>query len=459
MSCIVWFRRDLRLYDNPALHWACQHHRQVIPVYIHDNRPDQPWAPGSASRWWLACSLQQLERTLRGHGLALVKLSGDPASLLARVARAGQAQQLVFNRLYEPDTLRQDEHISRQLQAQGLRVQSFHSGLLLEPGNILNQQGGPYRVYTPFYRRARALLESRYQDYRPLDADKLLHRVQPVTAAERLSDPLFSVSEPHAWQDKLARHWQPGEKHGQHLLERLLEQSLADYPLQREVPALDGSSRLSAYLHFGEISPQQIFQLLQPLLTGSAGARLADGAEGFLRQLLWREFAHQVLWHFPHSSDRPLDQRYSSGFWRSNKKLLQRWTRGETGVPLVDAGMKQLWETGWMHNRVRMVAASFLTKNLGIHWLQGARWFWETLVDADLANNSMGWQWVAGCGVDAAPYYRIFNPQTQARRFDGESVYIDRWLPHHSQPDYPPPMVDLAASRQRALQRYKQRIS
>jgi deoxyribodipyrimidine photo-lyase len=365
----------------------------------------------------------------------------------------------VFNRLYEPRTWTRDEQLSRQLQAQGLEVRSFHTGLLLQPGSVHNQQGGPYRVYTPFYRKTRALLESRYADYHPLDAHRHLQRVKPVVAAEKLSQKHFKLRDEHPWHDKLDHYWQPGEQQGHALLDSLLADRLEDYPLHRDLPGLDGTSRLSPYLHFGELSPQQIYVQLQPLLAGAAGARLGAAAERFLSQLMWREFAHQVLWHHPHSSDRPLDKRYAAGFWRNNNSQFRRWTRGETGVPLVDAGMKQLWETGWMHNRVRMVVASFLTKNLGIHWLQGARWFWDTLVDADLANNSMGWQWVAGCGVDAAPYYRIFNPLTQARRFDADARYVQRWLPAAGQTGYPPPMVDLGASRERALQWYKQQIS
>ena len=458
-SCIIWFRRDLRLYDNPALHWACQNSDRVIPVYIHAEQEEQPWAPGGASRWWLHNSLEQLQQALKGFDLDLLCFSGASDQVLLHLADRYDATHVVFNRLYEPHLHQRDERLIQRLQARDIGVQSFDSKLLFKPGSLLNKQDLPYRVYTPFYRTARSRLESLYGDYRPLNADRDLHRVQGVPGASGLALSELRLIDEHPWSDKLHDYWQPGEAHAHELLDRFLDHALDDYPNQRDIPAEDGTSRLSPCLHFGEISPQQILHVLQPLLSGARGSRASEAAERFLSQLIWREFAHHILWHYPNTSDTPMDSRYAAAFWRRSKKDLERWRRGDTGVPLVDAGMKQLWETGWMHNRVRMVVASFLTKNLGLSWLEGARWFWDTLVDADLANNSMGWQWVAGCGVDAAPYYRIFNPETQTQRFDGQLRYIDYWRPEHRELDYPQPMVDLADSRARALQRYKQTIN
>lgn len=457
MSCtILWFRRDLRLHDNPALHWACSNSDHIIPVYIHAPEEEQPWAPGAASRWWLHNSLQQLEQGLKKYGLMLHRFSGDSAQILTQISQTSGARELVFNRLYEPHLMKRDELLSRQLNQQGIDIQSFDNGLFFQPGSILNNQGGPYRVYTPFYRKARRMLETLYSNYQPLNSQKSLKTVKPVASVEQLADKPFKLLDDHPWHEKLHQHWQPGEQHGHEIINQFIEYNITDYVEGRDIPSMDGTSRLSPYLHFGELNVQQIYSVLQPLLAGAQGSKVMAAAERFLSQLLWREFAHHILWHYPQSNSRPMNSRFSNRFWQSNKNHFNQWTQGTTGVPIVDAGMKQLWETGWMHNRVRMIVASYLTKNLGIGWLQGARWFWDTLVDANLANNSMGWQWVAGCGVDAAPYFRIFNPLTQTKRFDAESKYIDHWVPEHKKQQYPDPLVDLSASRAQALQRYKQ---
>ncbi|MFW2372209.1 MAG: cryptochrome/photolyase family protein [Gammaproteobacteria bacterium] len=459
MSCtILWFRRDLRLQDNPALHWACENSDRILPIYIHAPQEEQ-WAPGAASRWWLHHSLQQLEQALQEYDLALYRFSGDSGKLLAEISQISGATELVFNRLYEPHLAKRDEQLCHQLEQQGINIHSFHDGLFFQPGSILNKQDSPYRVYTPFYRNIRGRLEQSYSNYRPLNSHQQLQNLELETSLAKQADKTLSLCDEHPWHDKLHQYWQPGEQSGLEIMDRFIDQTLEDYIDTRDIPSLQGTSRLSPNLHFGELNVQQIYHMLQPLLAGSLGRRAMDAAERFLSQLIWREFAHHILWHYPHSSDKPMNSRFSNRFWCNNKKDFSRWTQGNTGVPLVDAGMKQLWETGWMHNRVRMVVASYLSKNLGISWLQGARWFWDTLVDADLANNSMGWQWVAGCGVDAAPYYRIFNPLTQARRFDSESTYIDRWLPEHNKQEVLDPMVDLTASREQALQRYKQHMN
>lgn len=460
MSCtIIWFRRDLRLHDNPALHWACENSDQLIPVYIHAVEDEQAWAAGAASRWWLHHSLQRLEQALEQYGLPLYRFSGDSATQLSQIIQLSGANRLVFNRLYEPHLLKRDDQLSNQLTSLGVEVHSLHSGLFFQPGSILNQQGTAYRVYTPFYRKVRSMLEHTYDHYRPLNSHQLLQKMQPGKSLAKQANNTLNLLDGHAWHDKLHKHWQPGEHHAHEIVDHFIDQALEDYQQQRDIPSQEGTSKLSPYLHFGEINVPQIYIMLRPLLAGALGNRTMDAAERFLSQLIWREFAHHILWHYPHSTDQPMNTRFSNRFWRNNKKNFSRWCQGNTGVPIVDAGMKQLWETGWMHNRVRMIVASYLTKNLGIGWLQGARWFWDTLVDADLANNSMGWQWVAGCGVDAAPYYRIFNPLTQAKRFDVEAKYIDRWVPEHKTAEYFQPVVDLTASRKQALQRYKQHIS
>ncbi len=458
-TSILWFRRDLRLQDNPALDWVCENSDAVLPVYIHSD--DEHWPMGGASRWWLHHSLQQLENQLQSAGLKLHVFKGDSQQVLQSLIAQTEATDLVFNKLYEPDACLRDSVLTENLN-HSVAVHAFDSGLFTVPGEVLNNQQLPYRVFTPFYKKIRPMLERQsaqsfeLQQSVPLASLKAL---KPVVLDG--NDDLFALAllDENSWHHKLSSYWQPGEQNTAALTEAFIDNALDGYQVARDIPSLDATSKLSTHLHFGEITPQRIYSAISPILQGQHDASAMNSAEVFIKQLLWREFAHHVLWHFPHTAERPMNDRFKHSFWRFDEKEFSCWTRGETGVPIVDAGMKQLWETGWMHNRVRMIVSSFLTKNLGIHWIYGARWFWDTLVDADLANNSMGWQWVAGCGVDAAPYYRVFNPLRQAQRFDQNNKYIDRWVPEHIELDYPQPMVDLASSRDEALSRYKLNIS
>jgi len=457
---ILWFRRDLRVNDNAALQWVCDNSTEVIPIYIHSPEQEKPWQPGAASRWWLHNSLLSLENRLTEFGLKLQYFSGDSETVLSQIIDESNAGSLVYNRLYEPHLLARDIRLEKKLRAK-VNVESFDSGLFFAPGTVLNKQQLPYRVFTPFYKNIRPLLTPAYDEYSHegdvLNAGlKALHNVTTASSGTLLS---LHLLDEHDWHQRLHSYWQPGEDHAWHQLDVFIDDAINHYETGRDIPSLDATSRLSPYLHFGEITPRQICRAIWPLLEGQADAGAAQSAEVFLKQLVWREFAHNVLWHFPETATEPMDKRYTKSFWRTSKADFTAWTRGETGVPIIDAGMKQLWQTGWMHNRVRMIASSFLTKNLGINWLQGASWFWDTLVDADLANNTLGWQWVAGCGVDAAPYYRVFNPNTQTKRFDTRFKYINKWLPEHNELDYPQPMIDLAGSREQALSRYKQTIS
>ncbi len=457
-TTILWFRRDLRLLDNAALNWACEHSDTIIPVYIHSTEEEQPWAPGSASRWWLHNSLVQLERKLKNYKLKLHFFSGDSSEIIARIIRETGADNLVFNKLYEKHLYNRDLALQRKLGEQ-LNIVSFDSGFLFTPGAVLNNQQLPYRVFTPFYKKVRLLLNQTYSNYAITSPHKKLKKLANVKLTFSQTLQSLQLLDEYTWHQKLHNYWQPGEDRALTLMDSFLEQGIKNYDRNRDIPACEGTSRISPYLHFGEITPQQIYVALWPLLEGVEGAQTTLSAEVFLKQLFWREFAQHVLWHFPHTAIEPMDKRYKKSFWRTDKKAFEAWTQGRTGIAMVDAGMQQLWQTGWMHNRVRMIVGSFLTKNLGINWKQGADWFWDTLVDADLANNSMGWQWVAGCGVDAAPYYRVFNPERQAQRFDPKLQYINRWRPEHAEPDYPTPIVDLAASREHALQRYRRTIT
>jgi deoxyribodipyrimidine photo-lyase len=458
-ACIVWFRRDLRVHDNPALDWAIENSSTVIPVYIHSPEEENPWAPGAASRWWLHQSISSLQKSLEEKNLCLFLFDGDSEQVLEEIITDSRASKLVYNRIYEKHLSDRDHRVEQKL-IDKVDVSSFDSGLFFSPGSILNNQGLPYRVFTPFYKKVRPMLDMSHTGHITRVNERefevgLVHKFEP--GLNQTLDSLELLDE-NGWHQKLTRYWKPGEDQAFELLDNFIDDAVRYYDVERDLPAQDSTSRLSPYLHFGEITPAQIYHALMPLLEGEYGAGAAQSAEIYLKQLIWREFAHHVLWHFPETASEPMNHRYHQKFWRNDSADFDSWCRGETGIPIIDAGMKQLWETGWMHNRVRMIVSSFLTKNLGISWLDGARWFWDTLVDADLANNSMGWQWVAGCGVDAAPYYRIFNPETQARRFDEKSRYIDRWSPEHGEPDYPRPMLDLASSREAAMQRYKQYI-
>jgi deoxyribodipyrimidine photo-lyase len=471
-TALVWFRRDLRLTDNPALLHALEHAERVVPVFVYSPDEDRSWAPGAASRWWLHHSLVALDAGLRKIGSQLIVQKGDSLSVLRGWLRQTGATLVCWNKLYEPAALKRDAEVAAALADDGVSVEQSNGALLFEPGTVLNQQNLPYRVFTPFWRTVEKLLPTLPP---PSKAPRKLAPVPRGLAHLAIDD--LDLLPKIAWDEGLARSWTPGESGAANQLKQF-GKHVAHYPTGRDRPDRVETSRLSPHLHFGEIGPRQIVAMLRH---SEHGAAQAKGTDSYLRQLGWREFAHHLLFHFPDTTDAPLDKRFARQKWRRSAADLRAWQRGATGIPLVDAGMRELWRTGWMHNRIRMITASILTKNLQIHWLQGARWFWDTLVDADLANNTLGWQWVAGCGADAAPYYRIFNPVLQAKRFDPLRGYIRHWVPELARlPDrwihqpwtapeavllkagveldktYPRPVLDLGESRKRALQVYSQ---
>lgn len=466
-TAIVWFRRDLRLADNPALNAALASFDRVVPLYVHAPREEAPWQAGAASRWWLHHSLGSLDAALRKRGSALHVAKGSSLAALRRVIETTGAGAVFWNRLYEPAVIARDTRVKEALLEDGLDARSFNGALLFEPWEIETGQGGPYRVFTPFWRNERAKLEIRP----PLPAPRALVSVE---SSAGLSVDALGLLPKIGWAAGFADAWQPGEVGAANLLRRFIADAIGDYPAARDLPATDGTSRLSPHLHFGEISPMQVAWALKALEHGATSASRSAGAEAYLREIGWREFSHHLLYHFPQTPDTNLNDNFDRFGWAvEDSAILARWQRGRTGIPIVDAGMRQLWATGWMHNRVRMLVASFLTKNLRQHWHLGARWFWDTLVDADLANNTQGWQWTAGTGADAAPYFRVFNAVTQASRFDAGGDYVRRWVPELAgfsgkgilQPwldadrlrrsGYPPPMVDLGRSRDDALAAYK----
>lgn len=422
-TAILWFRRDLRLDDNPALHAALKAGHCVLPLYIHAPEEEAPWPPGAASRWWLHHALAVLGQSLRKAGSGLVLRAGDSLRELERIIDGERVEAVYWNRLYEPAAIERDSRIKRALRDRGIRVESHNGTLLVEPWQVATARGDPYKVFTPFWTRASEFIA----DCRPLPAPKRLP--DAPESFRRISVPLDALAllPTIPWDAGFADHWQPGE-HGAH--ERwavFRSRAITDYREQRDFPDRDGTSRLSPHLHFGELSARRIVADVRAARRD--GATDDAGRDFYLRELGWREFSHHLLYHFPHTANAPLNARFEDFPWRDDPNALREWQRGDTGIPIVDAGMRQLWRTGWMHNRLRMVVASVLTKNLRLHWLHGACWFWDTLLDADLANNTQGWQWVAGSGADAAPYFRIFNPVMQGQRFDPEARFVSAWIP------------------------------
>ncbi|MCF8003813.1 MAG: DNA photolyase family protein [Chromatiaceae bacterium] len=474
-TALLWLRRDLRLGDNPALRAAIAQSERLIPVYIHAPEEEAPWQPGAASRWWLHQSLSALDQGLRERGNGLLIRRGESLAVLRQLILESGATALHWNRCYEPAVIARDSAIKQALRAEGIRCSSHNAALLSEPWELKTGAGEPYRVFTPYWRRLRAELLKRDDLTDQSAAPDALQ--PPPTPLEQLPLEALELRPQTPWDQGLQANWQPGEAGARAELERFLNGPIEPYHEARDWPSEHGTSRLSPHLHFGEISPRQILAAIR----GRGIA--AEVAEPFERELGWREFSYQLLYHFPHTPSEPLNPRFADFPWRSGdtEPLLRAWQRGRTGIPIVDAGMRELWHSGWMHNRVRMIVASLLTKNLRLPWQAGARWFWDTLVDADLANNTQGWQWSAGCGADAAPYFRIFNPVLQGERFDTKGLYVRRWCPELARlPDrfihqpwqapasllaqcgvrlgrnYPAPIVDLKESRAEALAAYDQ---
>jgi deoxyribodipyrimidine photo-lyase len=456
---IVWFRRDLRLEDNAALLAASAGDGLVIPVYLTDWERDYEWRPGEAGRWWLSRSLAALAADLGAKGASVRFVPGEPAAALAELCRAFGADRVVWNRVYEPWVADLDRKVENALRGAGVETCSYPGALLFEPEHLLSGSGKPFVQFTAFWRHCARLLAPP----RPERGPEGLNGISPATGEDAGEWPEAAPGTRAAqtglgWAPVMmepATDWEPGENGARRRLEGFLEEALADYDVARDFPAVEGVSRLSPHLHFGELSPHQVWHAV-----GEAAAG-ATGAGAYLRQLGWREFGHNLLWYFPTMSTEPFRPEFARFPWLDDPVGMRTWQRGLTGYPLVDAGMRQLQAEGWMHNRVRMVVASFLTKDLLIPWREGASWFWDRLLDADLANNTLGWQWTAGSGPDAAPYFRIYNPELQAKRFDASGAYIRRWVPELGRQGapvraaYPPLMVDHALARERALAAFR----
>ncbi len=419
---IVWFRDDLRLADNPALSDAAASGQPVLCVYLLDDESPGLRPLGAAARWWLAGSLRALNAALRERGGRLMLRRGAAETAIPALAQEAQAASVVWNRRYGPGAAI-DARVERALATQGVPVRTFQASLLNEPP-LVNMSGTPFRVFTPFWRAALAKGAPR----RPLLAPSNIRAFEGA-ASDPLDDWTLEPTGPD-WAGGMREAWSRGEAGARDRLAEFLDDELAGYAENRDRPDRPATSRLSPYLRFGEISPFQIWHAAQ-MAAESGHGRRANGrdVEKFLSEVGWREFSWHLLHQHPDLHRTNIDRRFDRFPWRDDPAALRSWQRGETGYPIVDAGMRQLWTTGWMHNRVRMVAASFLIKHLLIDWRCGERWFWDTLVDADDANNPASWQWVAGCGADAAPYFRIFNPVAQGEKFDPNGDYVHAFVP------------------------------
>ena len=461
-NVIYWFRRDLRLLDNPALSEAANA-GPVIPIYILDKLQTN-YTEGRASRWWQNQSLYSLNKQLN-HRLLI--FNGDPKEIILRLAKVSDSKTVYWNRCYEPWQIELDSKIERILKEKNINVIARNGSLLWEPWRTLKKDGTPYKVFTPYFKkRCLSLPEPRKPIPKPLNM--ILADIPSKTAIKGN----FISPKECSWENKIKKYWRIGEKAAINKLENFLKSGLSSYKEGRNYPSKKNISMLSPHLHFGEISPNTIWHRVR-----TSGQ--SEDSNHYLSELGWREFSYNLLYYFPQLPNKNLQTKFDRFPWRDNSEHLKKWQDGETGYPIIDAGMRELWETGFMHNRLRMIAGSFLVKNLLIHWHYGKEWFWNCLVDADLASNSASWQWVAGCGADAAPYFRIFNPIAQGQKFDPSGEYTRKFVPELRKlpnkylftpweaptelladsgiklgKDYPYPIVDLKNSRELALDAY-----
>jgi deoxyribodipyrimidine photo-lyase len=461
-NVIYWFRRDLRLLDNPALSEAANA-GPVIPIYILDKLQTN-YTEGRASRWWQNQSLYSLNKQLN-HRLLI--FNGDPKEIILRLAKVSDSKTVYWNRCYEPWQIELDSKIERILKEKNINVITRNGSLLWEPWRTLKKDGTPYKVFTPYFKkRCLSLPEPRKPIPKPLNM--ILADIPSKTAIKGN----FISPKECSWENKIKKYWRIGEKAAINKLENFLKSGLSSYKEGRNYPSKKNISMLSPHLHFGEISPNMIWHRVR-----TSGQ--SEDSNHYLSELGWREFSYNLLYYFPQLPNKNLQTKFDRFPWRDNSEHLKKWQDGETGYPIIDAGMRELWETGFMHNRLRMIAGSFLVKNLLIHWHYGKEWFWNCLVDADLASNSASWQWVAGCGADAAPYFRIFNPIAQGQKFDPSGEYTRKFVPELRKlpnkylftpweaptelladsgiklgKDYPYPIVDLKNSRELALDAY-----
>ncbi|NOT71098.1 MAG: deoxyribodipyrimidine photo-lyase [Hyphomicrobium sp.] len=469
---VVWFRSDLRLASNRALSAAVATGAPLILTYILDDETPAAWKRGAASRWWLDKSLAALSASLETRGATLIFRRGVTGEELPRLVTQSKASAVYFTRCYEPHAVALEDQLKAVFDSAGVVFKRFGGNLLREPEDVRTKTGDVYKVYTPFWKA----LSADFTPPKPLPPPKAITAFKSALESDNLAAWRLHPSKPD-WSGGFGEHWKPGEDGAHEKLQTFLEAAMRSYADDRNRPDRPGTSRLSPHLHFGEISPAQCWIAAQHAAASMPGAD--KGCETFLKEIVWREFSYTLLYYWPDLPEQPFRRDFAAFPWKSEPAHLAAWQKGMTGYPVVDAGMRELWHTGYMHNRVRMIVASFLIKHLLIPWQAGEAWFWDTLVDADLASNAASWQWVAGSGADAAPYFRIFNPVTQGEKFDPDGTYVRRWVPEltalpndviHAPwtagaltlaaagvtlgKTYPHPLVDHAAARARALSAY-----
>jgi deoxyribodipyrimidine photo-lyase len=468
---LVWLRQDLRVADNPALAAAVASKRPVVVAFVLDDETPGAWRLGGASRWWLHHSLAALAADLKAKGCALVLRHGRADAVVAELARETGAGAVFWNRCYEPYAVARDKALKQTLSAQGVEVESFGGALMYEPWEVKTKSGEPFKVFTPFWR---ACLQVEMRALAP--TSKKIKAWDGDVASDALDDWALLPTKPN-WAAGFEPCWTPGEAGALEALGAFIDEHLSAYAEGRDLMGEDATSRLSPHLHFGEISPVQVRRSVEAAVMHEPS--LQRGADKFYAELGWRDFSANLLFNWPTLPEANWRAEFDGFAWRDDDAAFTAWTKGQTGYPVVDAGMRELWATGYMHNRARMIVASFLIKHLLIDWRRGEAWFWDTLVDADLGNNAASWQWVAGSGADASPYFRIFNPVTQGERYDADGAYVRRWVPELAKLDdefihqpwaasaevlaragvvlgetYPAPIVDHAGARARALEAY-----
>jgi deoxyribodipyrimidine photo-lyase len=466
-TALVLFRNDLRLQDNPAINFAISSGYKILPIFLWEE--DEIFRVGSkskfekigaASKLYLQDSLSELDRELRSLGSKLFISRKSSPLFIENLAHDLQISAVFWNRRYEPFNIEKDKELKENL-SKKLETKSFNASLLIEPWELKNKSGKAFQVFTPYWKEHTNKLEESnilgsFKSYK-LSSENFFSLENPLKAsAEKYFVEISELNlEPKlSWKESLRASYNAGEKAVLKKLSNYINsKKINEYPEKRDFMSEDACSKLSANLHFGEISALKIYTEVQKAIKEQIIDR--DAGLKFLRQLVWREFNYQLIYHYPHSTDEDLKENLKHFKWQEDKEAYERWTQGLTGYPIVDAAMRELWATGLMHNRVRMMVASFLVKDLLIPWQWGALWFWDTLIDADLANNSMGWQWTAGTGADAAPFFRIFSPSSQTERFDPELKYIRKWIPELDSSKYPKPMIDHALARERALKMLK----
>ncbi|MBY0461969.1 MAG: DNA photolyase family protein [Alphaproteobacteria bacterium] len=465
---LFWFRQDLRISDNPGLYEAAKQ-GAVMPVYIQDEKTAGDFKMGEASLWWLYHSLTDLNNSLNN---TLNVYQGNAKEILLRLVKDNCMDAIYWNRCYEPQRIKEDTDIKSSFKAENIDCQSFNGSLLLEPWQVVKSDGNPYKVFTPFYQKGYLGISNIRRPLPKLEKLDLIKEQSNKTTITQLN--LLSDKN---WHKKIEPYWTIGEKGAREKLQTFLNEGLLYYKEGRNFPGKNNTSRLSPHLHFGEISPNQVW--FEAATKGLVENHLRADLDCFLSELGWREFSYNLLYYFPDLPHKNLQSKFDMFPWENNLEDLKAWQQGQTGYPIVDAGMRELWQTGYMHNRVRMIVGSFLVKNLLLHWHHGEKWFWDCLVDADLANNSASWQWIAGCGADAAPYFRIFNPITQGEKFDPEGNYTRHFVPELANMpnkylfrpwqapvdileragvvlgyNYPKPIINLEFSRHRALEAF-----